>query len=110
MDSLDRARLDAIAAHLQEPVATVARTLHAELSAERARIDAGLGAGDLETVGDAVHAARNSALMIDAGPVIAGLREVQRAVRADAAEQARAAAAGLQPELDRLLQALAQVD
>lgn len=109
MGPLDRSRLEAVAAQLTEPVAQVALTLGTELSAERARLGAGLEHGDLTLVADAVHAARNSALMIDATPTLAGLRELQRAVRAEQLDAAKAAAARLEPELVRLLEALREL-
>lgn len=75
----DPARLRALAENLGATTEAVARTLHDELLAARARIDAGLARGDLIAVGDGAHAARNSAVMVGAKPLLAELRALQEA-------------------------------
>jgi hypothetical protein len=78
-DAFDRARLEALAERLEQSPADVAAALRDELTAALAQIDAGLRAGDLAPVADGAHAARNSALMLGAGPLLAGLRALEHA-------------------------------
>ena len=78
---LDLTHLRRLGAHLGEPPEAIAATLLAELERALASIDAGVDAGDLEAVGRAAHAARNSALMIAAEPTLAALDVLERAVR-----------------------------
>jgi hypothetical protein len=92
---LDRSRLDAIATQLGETAADVAATLRSELGRALADIDAGLAAAAPEAVALAAHAARNSALMIAAGPTLAALDELERAARADDLKTAAVAAGRL---------------
>jgi hypothetical protein len=77
---LDSSRLGALAAQLGETPAAVAGTLYDELQRAFAELDAALQAGDREAAGRAGHAARNSALMIVAKPLLAGLRAVEEAL------------------------------
>lgn len=84
------------------------QTLVAELNAAVAAIEAGLAAPDLEAVSLAAHAARNSALMIDAQPLLVRLAELESAARRDdlpgarsAQESLRAAWPPLRRKLDR---------
>jgi hypothetical protein len=107
--ALDRERLRALAERLGESPGSVARTLHDELLAARARIEAGLAAGDLPAVGEGAHAARNSTLMLDARPVTLGLRALQRAADDDDPPAARAAWARITGELTRLIEALDEI-
>ena len=107
---LDLTRLGPLGAHLGQPPAAIAAALHAELVGALAAIDAGLDAGDLEAVGRAAHAARNSALMIVARPTLAALDAVEAAVRDDdlrRAHGARDALRGVWPRLARRLVAAA---
>jgi hypothetical protein len=83
--SLDAHRLQevlgALAAQLGQTSAEVAGTLRAELTRAVAEIDSGIAAGDAEAVGGASHAARNSVLMLDDGPMLTALRSLEAAVR-----------------------------
>ena len=88
---LSLSRLGALAAQLGQTPAEVCRTLHDELSRAIAQLDAGLATGDREAAGHASHAARNSALMIEARPMLAGLRGVEAALAAGDQAGARAA-------------------
>ncbi len=67
------------------------RTLVTELTAALARIDAGLAGGDLAEVAAAAHAARNSALMIDAQPLLGVLKQVETCARRNESAGASAA-------------------
>jgi hypothetical protein len=88
---LDAGRLDALAEHLGETPAAVAGTLYGELQRAFAELDAALQGGDWEAAGRAGHAARNSALMIVAKPLLAGLRAVEAALADGDVAGARAA-------------------
>ena len=79
---LDLSRLHAIGEHLGESAGAIARTLYEELGRAMAELDAGLAAGDGEAAYRAVHAARNSALMISATPMLAALRALEAALGA----------------------------
>jgi hypothetical protein len=92
---LDLGRLEALGPELGQTGAQVARTLADELRRAFADMDAALGTGDLDAAGHAVHAARNSALMIAADPMIAGLRALDRALGAGDLAGARAVRARL---------------
>jgi HPt (histidine-containing phosphotransfer) domain-containing protein len=107
---LDLTRL----AELQELLGTemkdLVATLVNELTRAMAQMTAALAAGDLDGVAHAAHDARNSALMIDAGPLLSRLSEVESGARAD--DMARtvaghAAVAEAWPSLRGRLQAAA---
>ncbi len=73
-------------AELQELLGTelpdIVATLVEELTTAFEAIDAGLAGDDLGATAMAAHAARNSALMIDAQPLLAHLAELESAARA----------------------------
>ncbi|MGH2908682.1 MAG: hypothetical protein ACRDK8_05230 [Solirubrobacteraceae bacterium] len=104
---LDPARLQALAENLGQTPEAIAHTLHAELLAARARIDAGLSGGDPVAVGDGAHAARNSALMVGTQRLLAGLRALEIAADAGDLAAARAARDGAAEGLGQLIEALA---
>jgi hypothetical protein len=87
----DLSGLGALAAQLGESREQVAVTLHGELRRAFAQLDAALSAADTTAAGQAGHAARNSALMLDARPLLAGLRTVDAALGAGDLTGARAA-------------------
>jgi hypothetical protein len=93
--ALDLSRLGALAAQLGQTPAQVAGTLRDELCRAFAQLDAALGTGDREAAGHAGHAARNSALMIGARPMLAALRALDVALGAGDEAGARAARAQL---------------
>ena len=105
----DPARLRALAENLGQTPEAVARTLHDELLGARARIDAGLGGADLVAVGDGAHAARNSALMVGAQPLLTELRALETAADDGALEAAREARGRADADLARLIQALGEL-
>jgi hypothetical protein len=88
---LDSSRLGALAAHLGETPEAVAGTLYDELQRAFADLDAALQEGDREAAAHALHAARNSALMVVAKPLLAGLRAVEEALADGDLTGARAA-------------------
>jgi HPt (histidine-containing phosphotransfer) domain-containing protein len=99
---LDVSRLSELEELLGTERATIVRTLVTELTAAVGRIDAGLQSGDLTEVAAAAHAARNSALMIDAQPLLHVLRQLETCARHDEPEGAIAAQARLRGVWSRL--------
>jgi HPt (histidine-containing phosphotransfer) domain-containing protein len=83
-------------------------TLVAELTTAMSRINGGLARGDLAEVAAAAHAARNSALMIDAQPVLLLLKELEGCARGNELEGALAARARLRRAWPRLRRQLEQ--
>jgi HPt (histidine-containing phosphotransfer) domain-containing protein len=75
-----------LGAGLPEIVATLVRELTTAIDA----VGAGLDEGDLSAAALAAHAARNSALMIDAQPLLARLHELESSARGDDLNGARA--------------------
>ena len=99
---LDLSKLGELEALLGTDRTAIVRTLVTELTAALARIDEGLAGGDLAEVAAAAHAARNSALMIDAQPLLRVLKQLETCARRDepdAASAARARLAGVRPPL-----------
>lgn len=92
---LDVSRLSELEELLGTDRPAIVRTLLTELTTAVGRIDAGLDSGDLAEVAAAAHAARNSALMIDAQPLLHVLRQLETCARHDEAEGASAAQARL---------------
>jgi len=88
---LDLGKLSELAELLGTERTAIVRTLVTELTAALARIDRGLAGGDLSEVAAAAHAARNSALMIDAQPLLRVLKQLETCARRDEPEGASAA-------------------
>jgi len=105
-EDLDPGRLQALAERLGQTPEAVARTLHDELLAARAEIDAGLADGDPEPIGHGAHAARNSVLMIGAQAVLLELRALEAAAVAGELEAARLARRRVSKGLQTLIGAL----
>ena len=105
----DPARLRALAENLGQTAGAVAATLHGELLAARSRIDAGLAGEDLLAVGDGAHAARNSALMVAAKPLISELRALETAADGGELVEARQARARADADLAHLIRALGEL-
>jgi HPt (histidine-containing phosphotransfer) domain-containing protein len=104
---LDVTRLSELQELLGTEVPAIVRTLVTEMSAAVAGIDEGLEAGDLTEVAMAAHAGRNSALMIDAQPVLRILKQIETCARNGEPEGAVAARASLRrawPRLKRQLE------
>ena len=105
---LDVSRLAELRELLGTEVPAIVRTLVTELTAAVERIDKGLASGDLSEVAAAAHAGRNSALMIDAQPVLRVLRQIETCARSDEPEGAIAAQARLRRAWPRLRRQLEQ--
>lgn len=78
---LDLKRLTELQQLLGTELPEIVATLLGELTSALSRIDAGLGAGDLDAVALAAHAARNSALMIDARQILGYLEALEVSAR-----------------------------
>lgn len=107
---LDVTRLSELQELLGTEVPAIVRTLVTELTAAVDRIDRGLESGNLSEVAAAAHAGRNSALMIDAQPVLRALKQIETCARAGEPEGVSAARASLRrawPRLRRQLERLA---
>lgn len=82
MDSeLDLGRLTELQGFLGTQLSEIVATLLRELGRALQDIDAALAGNDLAAVALAAHAARNSALMIDAQPLLACLGELESCAR-----------------------------
>jgi hypothetical protein len=99
---LDVSRLTELQELLGTEVPAIVRTLITELTTAVTRIDEGLLTGNLAEVAAAAHAGRNSALMIDARPVLHALRQMETCARNDEAEGAAAARVSLREAWPRL--------
>lgn len=103
----DAARLAELQDLLGTDLDAIVATLVRELSQAIDAVADGLAARDLDAVSRAAHAARNSALMIDAGPLLERLAALESAARrADmaAALEAQAQLAAAWPGLRRRLE------
>jgi hypothetical protein len=78
---LDLGRLAELQELLGKQLSEIVATLLNELDRAVRDIDAGLAGSDLDAVALAAHAARNSALMIDAQPLLARLGELESCAR-----------------------------
>lgn len=99
---LDLRRLAELQELLGADLHEIVTTLVSELSSAFGAVDAGLAGGDLGAVEMAAHTARNSALMIDAQPLLAGLRDLESAARAGDVPAALAASERLHAIWPRL--------
>jgi len=88
---LDVGRLSELEELLGAERSAIVGTLLTELASAMGRIDAGLDRGDMAEVAAAAHAARNSALMIDAQPLLRVLKELETCARSEDAAGAGAA-------------------
>lgn len=78
---LDLGRLAELQELLGTQLSEIVATLLTELSRALQDIDAALAGRDLDAVALAAHAARNSALMVDAQPLLARLGELESCAR-----------------------------
>jgi hypothetical protein len=104
---LDPARLTELQALLGRHVSDIVATLVSEIAGALDTIAGALDHGDLEEAALAAHAARNSALMIDARPMLASLAELEAGARrndGDAALVAHRRLRELWPRLRRRLE------
>lgn len=108
---LDTDRLTELQKALGSRRAELAAILLDELDRATALVEAAFAEGDLETAALAAHEGRNSALMLDARPVLDALRAIESGARQG---EASLAAAGLEqlrqewPALRRRLEIEAQ--
>lgn len=105
---LDIARLRQLQEHLGAGLAEIVATLIAQLDTATAGIEAGLAGNELDAVAGAAHAARNSALLLDAHPLLEALRTIETGARDHETEVARSGLAQLQaawPALRKRLEA-----
>jgi HPt (histidine-containing phosphotransfer) domain-containing protein len=108
---LDLRRLTELQELLGSELPEIVATLIDELTRAVAEVEAGIAAGDLAAAALAAHAARNSALMLDAKPMLDSLREIESGARAEDLDVARAGLARVRsawPALRRRLEAEAQ--
>jgi HPt (histidine-containing phosphotransfer) domain-containing protein len=92
---LDLARLLELRTLLDRELAEIVVTLVSELSRAFEQMEQAMAVEDLGEAANAAHAARNSALMIDAQPMLAGLAELECSARGDDLARARRAHAHL---------------
>jgi len=90
-EGLDPARLAALEEQLGRGSAEIAATLAAQLASALEVMSRALAADDLDEAGLAAHAARSSALMLDAEAMLDRLTELETAARGGDAAGARAA-------------------
>ncbi|MGH2869009.1 MAG: hypothetical protein ACRDNK_15805 [Solirubrobacteraceae bacterium] len=108
---LDLGRLAELEGLLGRGVPEIVGTLVTELTSAMAGIEAGVAAGDLDAAAVATHAARNSALMLNAKPMLDALREIEAAARVPNVARARAGLNDLRPVWEALRARLdAEVD
>jgi hypothetical protein len=88
-DELDLSRLAELQGLLDSGLPQIVETLVEELTRALEAIGPALDGGDLVTAGLAAHAARNSALMIDARPLLDRLDALESSARRDDADGAR---------------------
>jgi len=99
---LDVSRLAELETLLGTELAAIVGTLLTELTSAVEGIERGLETGDLAQVASAAHAARNSALMIDAQPLLRVLSRLESCARNGEREGATAAAGRLRSVWPRL--------
>lgn len=103
---LDVTRLTELEHLLGADRETIVGTLVTELTTALEQIDEGLETGDLAQVAAAAHAARNSALMIDAQPVLRVLKQLETFARNNEPEAAAGARVRLRRAWPRLRRGL----
>jgi hypothetical protein len=81
-DELDLRRLFELQQVLGTDLAEIVANLVTDIERAVDEIDSGMAAGDSPTVARGAHAARNSALMLDAQPMLDALGEIEVHARA----------------------------
>lgn len=107
----DLRRLRELQRLLDSDLPAIIATLLAELTRAADELQAAISGGDWASAEQAAHAGCNSALMLNAGPLLSALQEAERAARRADPSAARAANAQLQrvwPALRARLAAEAQ--
>ncbi|MDQ6835651.1 MAG: Hpt domain-containing protein [Actinomycetota bacterium] len=109
---LDLRRLTELQQILGAGLPEIVTTLIDELTTATAQIETSIAGGDLPSAALAAHAARNSALMLDANPLLDALREIESGASHDDAPRVHAGLGRLRsswPALRSQLQAAAQL-
>jgi uncharacterized protein with PIN domain len=106
---LDLERLAALRHRLGLELEEIVATLLRELSVAVVDIERTLATGELDAAALAAHAARNSALMIDARPMLEALRALEAAARSCDGDAAGAALERLRERWPRLRLRLEQI-
>ena len=91
----DLRRLHELPELLGSDLPVIVTTLLEELTRATDQVQKAIGSGDWAAAAEAAHAARNSALMLDAGPLLETLNRVELAATRDDGAAAEAAAAQL---------------
>jgi hypothetical protein len=81
-DELDLRRLLELQRVLGSGLPEIVGNLMTDLERAVDEIDTGMAAGDSQVVAHGAHAARNSALMLDAHPMLDALNEIELSARA----------------------------
>jgi Hpt domain len=89
-EELDLRRLAELQEQLGSGLPDIIATLIEELDRATTQIEAALAEGDMPACALAAHAARNSALMLDAAPLLGALREIETGARREAERPVRA--------------------
>jgi HPt (histidine-containing phosphotransfer) domain-containing protein len=105
-DELDLTRLAELGRLLDSGLPEIVATLLEELNRSLGAVKTALADGDLPSAALAAHAARNSALMIDARPLLDALAALESSARANDGEGALRAHRRLQDTWPRLCSAL----
>ncbi len=93
--SLDLSRLSQLETILGESAAEIAAGLRDSMAATIARIESGVGAGELADAARAAHSCRNDALMVGATQLLRVLDTLEQACRDGLPDAARAGLASL---------------
>jgi hypothetical protein len=105
---LDLRRLAELQERLGAELPEIVATLVEEITRAVSEIEAGIASGDLAGAALAAHAARNSALMLDARPMLDSLSEIESGARSHDVGLARSGLDGVRaawPALRRRLEA-----
>ena len=105
---LDLTRLTKLEQVLGTAAAEIAANLAGEITSELERIEAGLRQGDLSSVAQAAHSARNSVLMFDAQALLDDLAELETAARSEDSDAAGTGAARVRESWPPVRDALAR--
>ncbi len=96
-DELDLSRLAKLRELLDSELPQIVETLVEELTRALEGMRAALAGGDLAAAALAAHEARNSALMLNAEPMLNALREIEAAARVPDANRAQTGLGDLRP-------------
>jgi len=106
---LDLTRLAKLQPLLGSRLPEIVTGLVRELGVAIDELGRAVTAGDLDAAARAAHAARNSALMLDARPLLNALRELENAARAGRSDTVTTSLVGLREGWRKLLAGLEQL-